>query len=386
MRGDEPDPKKLACAGGLGHTFAMKDMAYLLAVHKAMRLTQTRFQQLGAFFGHDWQAVWNSSESDFLAAKIDRRGRDGFFEKRGNISPEAVMASLDACEAIALVHGQAYYPAPLLPLTGAPVVLFCRGEIIESDFPAVAVVGSRRLSAYAKRAIEHLTEPLSRAGLTIVSGLAMGADALAHEAAMNAGGRTIAVLGNGIDSIYPRSSAGIAERILDGGGAILSEYFPGTEPRPEHFPVRNRIVAGLSRGVVVAAAQAKSGSLITGRLAVEQGRDVFAVPGSIFDAGAAGTNELIQKGQAHPATSAEYVLEVLGLDQKQATGQVQMELPMGDIEREIVAAFGVENEQHINDLIRALPHDSAVVGAHVQMLSLKGALRHMGNQMYALNL
>jgi DNA processing protein len=210
-----------------------------------------------------------------------------------------------------VTQGDAEYPAPLRRIADAPPYLYVRGELTPADAVAVAVVGSRAASAYGRDVARSLARGLGAAGVTVVSGLAYGIDAAAHEGALEGGGRTIAVLGCGIDVLYPREHARLAEAIA-GHGAVVSELFTGTPPLPHHFPVRNRIVSGLGRGTVVVEATERSGSLITARYALDQGREVFAVPGPVTAARSRGAHLLLQRG-AKLATSAGDVLEGIGL-------------------------------------------------------------------------
>jgi DNA processing protein len=195
----------------------------------------------------------------------------------------------------AIVSGDEAYPPLLSEIADPPLALHPDGNRELLATPMVAVVGSRRASAYGINAARHLASALAGAGITVVSGLALGIDAAAHEAALDAGGQTLAVLGTGIDLTYPRSNARLRRRIA-AGGLVLSEFPHGTPPLPENFPMRNRVISGLALGAVIVEATSRSGSLITARMAAEQGREVFAVPGPIFSAGSEGTHRLIQYG------------------------------------------------------------------------------------------
>ncbi|WP_374397183.1 DNA-processing protein DprA [Tabrizicola sp.] len=223
-----------------------------------------------------------------------------------------------------LVHGEPDYPAALLDIPDAPPVLWARGDISLLHRPAVGMVGARNASSLGVRMARRLGLGLSEAGFTVVSGLARGIDTAAHEAALEAEGRTIAVMAGGIDVIYPAENATLAAAI-DANGCRISEHPPGLEPQARHFPLRNRIVAGLSRAVIVVEAAAKSGSLITARAALDYGRDVMAVPGHPFDARASGCNILIRDG-ALLVRSPQDVLEALGAP-TEATPEPEMRLP-----------------------------------------------------------
>lgn len=210
-------------------------------------------------------------------------------------------------------------PLPLREIPDPPKRLYCVGRADALDVPAVAVVGSRRCTRQGRDIAFALARDLAAQGLTIVSGLAYGIDAAAHRGALaSAAAPTVAVLGSGLDRIYPQSHERLAAEIVDHGGALVSEYEPAVGPRKHHFPARNRIVSGLCLGVVIVEASERSGSLITARLALEQGRDVMAVPSLVSSPLAAGCHRLIRQGAAL-VESAEHVLEELGLELKAPT-------------------------------------------------------------------
>ena len=210
----------------------------------------------------------------------------------------------------ALAIDDAAYPAALRTIADPPPVLYVRGTVRPGDARAVAVVGTRRASAYGAQVARHLAGVLARNGVTVVSGLARGIDAAAHDAALLAGGRTLAVLGCGVDVTYPPEHRRLGERIV-ASGALLAEVPPGTPPLRFHFPRRNRLISGLCAGVVVVEGREDSGALITACAALEQGRDVFAVPGPIFDPRTAAPHGLLRDGAA-PVTCAEDILDALG--------------------------------------------------------------------------
>ncbi|MBM5810809.1 MAG: DNA-protecting protein DprA [Gammaproteobacteria bacterium] len=210
-----------------------------------------------------------------------------------------------------LAAGDPRYPRQLGELRGAPPVLFVDGDPDWLALPQIAIVGSRNASAAGRETAFEFAASLAAAGLVVTSGLAAGIDAAAHSGALAAGGATIAVCGTGLDRVYPAAHAGLAARIA-ARGALVSEFPVGTRPLPENFPRRNRLLSGLARGVLVVEAAARSGSLITARLAGEQGRDVMAIPGSIHDPLARGCHRLIRDGAALIETPAD-VLEVLGI-------------------------------------------------------------------------
>ena len=219
---------------------------------------------------------------------------------------EKLLQRLDTTGIKAVTQIDSGYPSNLKHIYDPPVVIYMKGKFIQDDALGLAVVGTRGATPYGIAVTEKFAGALARAGITIISGLALGIDTAAHQSALKAAGRTVAVLGSGVDIIYPTSNRRLAERVAD-TGVLLSEYPPGTEPERGHFPRRNRIIAGLALGVLVTEAPAKSGALITASLALDYGREVFVVPGSILSAKSEGTNSLLKQG-SNPVTCAEDIL------------------------------------------------------------------------------
>jgi DNA processing protein len=224
-----------------------------------------------------------------------------------------------------LTLGDATYPRALLESPDPPLLLYVLGDVTALSAPAVAIVGSRRPSAQGKDNAHAFAQSLAGAGYVVVSGLALGVDGAAHEGALAAGGRTVAVVGTGLDRVYPKRHLDLARRIA-AHGALVSEFLPGTPPLPEHFPQRNRIIAGLSQGTVVVEAALQSGSLITARLANEAGREVFAIPGSIHAEQSRGCHALIRDG-ARLVESANEIIEDLRQPGLPGLGKPSQELP-----------------------------------------------------------
>jgi DNA processing protein len=229
---------------------------------------------------------------------------------------------------IEIRKGDALYPALLAQIPDSPELLFVRGrpEAL-SHGPSIAVVGTRKMTQYGEVVVSRFVRPWADSGICIISGLALGIDALAHKMALEAGNApTVAVLGGGIDppTVAPRTNARLAERIVAEGGALVSEYPPGTPPHPRFFPERNRIVAGLSQGLVVIEGSMKSGTLITAKAALEYQRDVFAVPGPVTHDSSAGANWLIAQG-AYPLTRPEDVMERFGIVADKAQKQLKLD-------------------------------------------------------------
>jgi DNA processing protein len=266
------------------------------------------------------------------------------------------------------------YPALLREIIDPPFALFYRGDLTLLQKPMVAVVGSRRASAYGMNAAAHIARQLGSAGVVVVSGLARGIDAAAHDAAPE----TIAVLGTGIDVIYPRSHAKLT-RDIAARGLLLSEFPPGTPPLAANFPVRNRVISGLTLGTVIVEATGRSGSLITARMAAEQGREVFCVPGSIFSAASEGPHRLIQYG-AKLVHDVNDILEELpgGLHPREEQWPPEPESPL----REVLAAFTREEAIHIDKAAEKLGASVAKVSDAVLQLELGGWLKALPGARY----
>lgn len=327
-------------------------------------------------------AAWHASPADLLAAGIDARSSVALEQIRGSVDLAARLAEL-AADGIQIVTVEdVAYPRLLLGVPNAPPLLYLRGDLTPTDDWAVAVVGTRSPTTYGKEATRMLVAELARRGVTIISGLAIGIDAVAHTAALDAGGRTIAVLGSGIDQVYPERNRALAGRIVQ-QGALISDYPLGTKPMAANFPPRNRIISGLALGTLVVEAGEKSGSLITVEFALEHGREVFAVPGSIFSRNSAGTHRLIRDGAAI-VTCADDVLDALNL----ASAPVQQEIALtvlddlADATEATLMQHLSGEPQHIDLLTRASGLPAATVSATLAMLELKGYARQVGQMEY----
>ncbi len=266
------------------------------------------------------------------------------------------------------------YPQRLREIASPPPLLFLRGELEREDWLSIAVVGSRRPSAYGITVAEQLTGELASLGLTIVSGMARGIDSVAHKEALKAGGRTIAVLGSGVDVVYPAENRSLMERIAV-SGAVISEFLPGTRPERGNFPRRNRIISGLSLGVLVVEATTKSGTLITAGYAIEQGRDVFAVPGRVNSSLSAGTNELIKKGAKLVLTVEDIVEEFAHeirqfLKQKSKPKRVEL-----TPEEEALLRHITDEPVHVDELTRTSGLPLYKILSILTGLEIKGMVR-----------
>ncbi|MDR5708268.1 MAG: DNA-processing protein DprA [Armatimonadota bacterium] len=264
------------------------------------------------------------------------------------------------------------YPPLLRPLPDPPLALYIRGSLPEA--PHVAVVGTRRPSADGMEVGRRLAADLAAAGVCVVSGLARGIDAAAHRGALEAGGLTVAVLGCGIDRIWPAEHGDLLEQVAE-HGAVLSEYPPGTPPLRHHFPARNRILAALSRAVVVVEARERSGALLTAEFALDLGREVFAVPGCVLNPRSRGPHQLLREG-AHLAESAEDVLSLLGIPPRAP----RTAPPLREAEAALVALL--EEPCHLDELVRATGQHPAAVAALLVALEVRGIVRRLAGGRY----
>ncbi len=354
---------------------------YWIGLSKVAGIGPARMRLLLDYFGSA-EAAWSAFHADLLQAGLDGKVADALVATRRTAALDVDLQKLDKLDARALTWESEDYPKRLLEIADPPPVLYMLGELADSDEWAVGVVGTRRVTAYGREAAAKLSAGLAEAGITVVSGLARGIDTIAHQAALEAGGRTIAVLGSGLDVIYPPENRGLVERILgEGTGAVVSEYPLGTIPEPGNFPARNRIISGLSLGVLVVEAGEKSGALITVKFALEQGRDVFAVPGPITASNSIGTNNLLKQG-AKCVTSVQDVLEELNMGMVAEHVEAARALPADPTER-MLLSFMEGSSQHIDELTNRSGLPASTVSAILIMMELKGMVRHLGGMLYA---
>jgi DNA processing protein len=349
-------------------------LAYWIGFNRVRGIGPARLRALLDEFG-TIDAAWFAPEDALREVGLDRRSMASLLEARRKLDLSAELVRLQHAGVHALTWDDLAYPQILLTISDPPPVLYIRGELRLEDAWAVAMVGTRTASVYGREAARVLATDLSRAGVTIISGLARGIDAQAHRAALDAGGRTVAVLGSGIDIIYPWEHRKLAEEIV-GHGALVSEYALGTKPEASNFPPRNRIISGLSRGVIVVEAGERSGALITADFAAEQGREVFAVPGGIFQRGSRGTNRLIRDG-AQPVLSANDVLEVLNMTAVSEQVEAQMLLPTDATEAVLLEQLS-DDPAHVDEVGRAAGLPIATVSSTLALMELKGLVRQVG--------
>ncbi len=360
----------------------MNEPEYWLGFSLVPGIGPRRLLLLVQAFG-DLGRAWQADPTALRDAGLDADTTDNLLRTRAQLDLDAELAKIERVGAHLVTLADSEYPPRLREIDDAPAVLYVRGTLSAADEVALGIVGTRKATAYGRDTATFFARELARQGVTIVSGLAHGIDAAAHQAALTAGGRTIAVFGSGIDRIYPPNHAALARDMVQ-QGALISEFPLGSQPEPHHFPRRNRIISGLSLGVLVIEAPEKSGALITADYAAEQGREVFAVPGNIFSPASGGTNRLIQDG-AKLVMTVDDILEELDLARRNIEARVIAEhiAPAGEQEAALLRLLGVE-PIHVDDLVRNSGLSAADVLGTLTLLELQGYIASDGHNHYRL--
>lgn len=365
----------------------LSERSYYLGFSKAPVIGPLRFKLLKEYFGNAEKA-WNVSYQDLVGIHLGELSARRFIDFRDNFSIEKFVHSLEEQDIDFVSQSDKTYPKLLKQITDPPIVLYVRGKIPfdeGGESQALAVVGTRAITHYGREVTERLTVDLVKRGFVIVSGMAYGVDTVAHWAAIHQDGKTIAVLGNGIDIIYPPSNAHLYETIIKGCGAVISEYPPGTGASRGSFPARNRIISGMSLGVVVTEGAMDSGSLITARLAAEQGREVFAVPGPITSSLSKGPIKLIKQG-AKLVTEVDDILEELKMYHKvERSFPAMKKIPfsLSANEQKILSFLGREN-LHTDELIIKTGLHPGEIASVLSMLEMNGIIRSFDDGTFGL--
>ena len=357
----------------------MDDIKYWVALSGVSLLGTVRFRRLEAHFG-DLRHAWEASPAELKAAGIENGPAREILAARDTISPEAEQERLERASVRPINWNNPEYPWRLKEIHDPPPVLYVKGTLLPEDERAVAVVGTRGPTAYGREAASVLAADLARNGITIVSGLARGIDGIAHRATLDAGGRTIAVVANGLDIVYPSEHAGLSRRAAE-QGAVVSEYPLGVRPNPRSFPRRNRLISGMSLGTLVIEAPETSGATWTVQHALEQDREVFCVPGSIFSPTSKFTNRMIQQG-AKLVSTYQDVLEELNLNV--VSQQIELPLNIGTEDEDETDLLQYLNDQplHIDDIRSSASLPIAAVSSMLSMLEIKGKVKQVGCMHY----
>jgi DNA processing protein len=353
----------------------MGDMLrYWVGFNLVYGIGPVRIYRLREVFG-DLERAWHASTAELRAVGLDNRTIESFLDVRAGIDLDLELRRIEQKGFTVVCAEDSEYPRRLKEVQHAPALLYCWGKLDDRDQWAVGIVGTRNPSSYGRAVTEEVSSTLARQGLTIISGLARGVDGIAHRAAIEAGGRTIAVLGSGLGHIYPAEHSKLAGAIAM-QGVVLTEYGLDTPPEGRNFPPRNRIISGMSLGVIVIEAGSTSGALITADFAADQGRDVFSVPGDITRRQSSGTNQLIKQG-AHPLTGAEEVFEVLNLAMVEKEVQLSLDMPENPTERKLLDALG-RHPLHVEDIQTKCQLTTSEISAGLAMLEIKGRVKQVG--------
>jgi DNA processing protein len=354
-----------------------------LALHLVPGLGNMAFKKLLERFGSPAD-VFRASAADLaqvegLRKQVARR----ILRQEFSLDPQSVLKDLEKQGAGLAIFTDPAYPEPLREIHDPPMVLYTKGLPIPGKTTFVAVVGSRNSTPYGVKTAENLAQGLARRGLGIVSGLARGIDSAAHWGCIEGRGFSVGVLGTGIDAVYPASNKKLFDAMVE-KGAVITEFPPKTPPEPKHFPIRNRIISGLSKGVIVVEATMKSGSLITASMALEQGREVFAVPGSVHSFKSQGCHFLIKQG-AKLVENADDVLDELGLNYAYGVKRDSFTEPplppLEDNERKVYDLIG-DYPVHIDDIVREGNMEPGTASAVLMRMELKGVVRQLPGKLF----
>ena len=357
-------------------------LAYLLALHSLNGLGNQKLKQLLDYFG-DGETAWQNPTEWSDALQISKTAMAALLEAKRGIVPDLLYEQFLAAGAKVVTLADADYPALLRQIYQPPYLLFYKGTLPRGSDLAIAIIGSRKATSYGKDVAAVLGRDLAKAGVWVVSGLARGIDAAGHQGALAGGGNTIGVLGCGIDVIYPREHRELFQRVEE-HGCIISDFPLGTQPLAKNFPVRNRIISGLANGLVVVEAAGKSGTQITVDFALEQGRDIFAVPGPIFSPLSQGTHRLIRDCGVKLVTCAADILEEYGqlsfdLAPSQPAKQKQ-EAVLSEQEEKLCRFLTVP--RHFNDILIEMAMQPQELGPFLTVCELRGYISRLEGQYY----
>lgn len=356
------------------------DTPYWLALNLVQRIGNMRLQQLLSHFGTAERA-WKASEYDLRQAGLSSTALTSLLKAQRSLNIDAEMKRVERANAHLITFLDERYPPNLRDIPDPPMLLYVRGTVLPTDTQALAIVGTRSATRYGRDVADRMAYWLAQQNVTIVSGMAHGIDAAAHHGALNAQGRTIAVMGCGIDTIYPSDHEQLAQQIVD-NGALISELPLGVPPSGSNFPRRNRLISGLALGVLIAEAPLRSGALITAEAALEQGREVFATPANIFNQQGTGGNRLIQEG-AKLVMRAQDVLDELSMSytERQTRTRATEIAPDSDIESQVLS-YLESDPIHVDDIIRESSLSPQDVVATLTLLELKGLAQQVGPMQY----
>jgi DNA processing protein len=358
----------------------MNDLRYWVGFSKVPGIGPARLRSLLNYYGHI-KAAWQADLSELRAIGLDKRSVENLYKVRRNLDLDAELEKLERLKVSVLTWESEDYPRLLKNIADSPPVLYVRGCLAPEDDWALAVVGTRRATAYGRECTRMLVGGLVDNNITVVSGLAYGIDTEAHRTVVRKKGRTLAVLGCGVDIIYPAENRKLGQAIIE-NGALISEYPLGTNPESGNFPRRNRIISGLSLGVLIAEGAIQSGARITADYALEQGREVFAVPGTILRRSSSGPNYLIQNG-AKLVTHVNDILEELNLTMIAHHTEARAIIPDNEVEAVLLEQLSAE-PVHVDELGQAAGLSAPEVASALTMMELKGMVRQVEGMNYVI--
>jgi DNA processing protein len=357
-----------------------KELQYWVGFNIVPGIGRVKISQLEKYFG-DLSKAWKASPGDFKQAGLDSGTIKAIETWRPLTDPEAEMEKLDKSGVKAYTYHDTEYPARLKEIYDYPPLIYVRGSLIPQDEWCISVVGTRRATVYGRQVTEEIVADLVRCNITVVSGLARGIDTIAHRQALESGGRTVAIFACGLDTVYPSENHNLSRNIIN-QGALISEYPLGAKPRPDNFPRRNRIMSGMSLGVLVVEADESSGAIITAHMALEQNREVFAVPGSILSPMSRGTNRLIQEG-AKLVRNCVDILEELNLTINIQQLEMKEVIPTSETEGLLLKQLSSE-PTHIDQVCRGSGLPVSAVSSTLAIMELKGLVRQVTTMNYVL--
>lgn len=357
----------------------MIDKEYLTAVCSFIYFGPARVRLLLDYFKKA-KYIWDADIKELIEIGLSRKKIFEFDEYRKKFDIKKYFAKLKRLKTGVVTIFDKNYPDNLKDLTGAPAVLYFKGKLSKNDINSVAIVGSRKMTSYGREVAEKFSSGLAGFGVTIVSGLAHGIDTTAHKGALSVGGRTVAVLGCGLDSIYPPENIGLAQEIIKSGGALLSEYPLGYPALRENFANRNRIVSGMSKAVIVIEGAEQSGTLLTASHAAEQGKTVFAVPGQITSPMSFAPHFLLKNG-ARIATDVNDIITDLDLQFKVDRDKMERVLPGNKTEAAFLEILATE-PMHLDEIVRISALPTSEVSARLTIMEMKGMVKSLGGGMY----
>jgi DNA processing protein len=359
------------------------DLKYWIAFSYLPEIGSNRFRKLLNYF-KSLELAWKAGANELKEAGLDEKIVEKIILKRKAINPDEKFEILNKENIKAITFNDPQFPKLLKEIDSCPALLFYKGDFQKQDEFSLAIVGTRKISLYGKQIALKIVKDLVQNNLVIVSGLAKGVDSLAHQITLESNGRTIAVLGSGLakKNIYPFENQNLAQKIIEQNGLLISEYPPEITPQKYFFPYRNRIISGLTLGTLIIEAPEKSGALITARYALEQGREIFAVPGNIHNLNSVGCNNLIKMG-GKLVNDASDILDALNFVRTVKPFVKKIIKPSNKEEAELLKYLS-EEPIHVDKLIEFSKLSSTTINSVLMMMEINGKIKHLGGMYYIL--